>query len=161
MPQYSTRAQLPGRPNISQSIRDKVFAETGGICYYCGWIAQSVDHIIPYSYGGTDELYNLVACCLLCNHIANNRIFDDIEAKRDYLLNEYKHNKKYERRRQLNFCATCGELFRQKWKGATRFLCAPCNTADLALDKPTKDRRKEIIEDANRRLREEQNGYEV
>jgi hypothetical protein len=37
-------------------------------CAYCGDDANTVDHIIPSSRGGTDDLMNLVAACDLCNY---------------------------------------------------------------------------------------------
>lgn len=37
-------------------------------CAYCGDEANTVDHIIPSSRGGTDDPMNLVAACNLCNY---------------------------------------------------------------------------------------------
>jgi hypothetical protein len=36
-------------------------------CAYCGDEANTVDHVIPSSRGGTDDLMNLVAACDRCN----------------------------------------------------------------------------------------------
>jgi hypothetical protein len=36
-------------------------------CVYCGLEATTIDHIVPQSRGGTDDLTNLVACCNKCN----------------------------------------------------------------------------------------------
>lgn len=45
-------------------------------CSYCGVAlieskvannAATVDHLVPRSAGGTDDVYNLVACCRVCN----------------------------------------------------------------------------------------------
>jgi len=47
--------------------RDKVLERDGFTCAYCGDEANSVDHIIPRSQGGTDDLDNLVAACMQCN----------------------------------------------------------------------------------------------
>lgn len=39
-----------------------------GPCVYCGtWVANSVDHVVPRSRGGTDEPDNLVSACYACN----------------------------------------------------------------------------------------------
>jgi hypothetical protein len=39
-----------------------------GPCVYCGSIyADTVDHVIPRSRGGTDDQANLVSACLECN----------------------------------------------------------------------------------------------
>ena len=42
-------------------------------CVYCGDEANSVDHIIPISKGGTDDLNNLVAACTRCNYSLGNK----------------------------------------------------------------------------------------
>jgi hypothetical protein len=39
----------------------------GGECYYCGWPATEVDHIIPGSRGGGHEDENLVPACSRCD----------------------------------------------------------------------------------------------
>jgi 5-methylcytosine-specific restriction endonuclease McrA len=36
-------------------------------CYYCGSPANTADHLVPLSKGGTHDEYNLVACCHACN----------------------------------------------------------------------------------------------
>lgn len=38
-----------------------------GLCFYCGKDATSTDHVIPRSWGGTDEPENLVPACKSCN----------------------------------------------------------------------------------------------
>ncbi|MBZ0314966.1 MAG: HNH endonuclease [Anaerolineae bacterium] len=49
-----------------------LYSQQEGKCYYCGQILEmnqdsrigtSVDHKIPQSRGGTNELENLVLCC--------------------------------------------------------------------------------------------------
>jgi 5-methylcytosine-specific restriction endonuclease McrA len=37
-------------------------------CYYCGDLANTVDHIKPRHLGGTDHRDNLVAACADCNY---------------------------------------------------------------------------------------------
>lgn len=44
------------------------------MCYYCGDIADTVDHIIDRSAGGTDAISNLVAACQECNYGKINKI---------------------------------------------------------------------------------------
>ena len=44
-------------------------------CFYCGKYIKSdktLDHIIPVSKGGKDEVSNLVVCCHDCNTIKDN-----------------------------------------------------------------------------------------
>jgi 5-methylcytosine-specific restriction endonuclease McrA len=38
------------------------------MCAYCGGSAETVDHIVPRSRGGTLTWDNAVAACLRCNH---------------------------------------------------------------------------------------------
>ena len=42
-------------------------------CVYCGDDANTVDHVIPTSRGGTDDPMNLVAACNSCNFGLGNR----------------------------------------------------------------------------------------
>lgn len=39
-----------------------------GRCAYCGGRAETVDHVLPRSRGGTSTWLNLVAACRACNH---------------------------------------------------------------------------------------------
>lgn len=47
-------------------LRDKM-------CAYCGGHAETVDHIVPRSRGGTLTWENAVAACMKCNHRKANR----------------------------------------------------------------------------------------
>lgn len=42
-------------------------------CAYCGDEANTVDHVIPISNGGMDNLENLVAACDKCNYGMGNK----------------------------------------------------------------------------------------
>lgn len=57
-------------------LRHRLAGEQNWHCAYCGVIMKiydgsptsvTVDHIIPYSKGGFDNWYNLVAACFRCN----------------------------------------------------------------------------------------------
>lgn len=51
-------------------------------CTYCKVnSANSWDHILPYSYGGTEDSNNLVPCCMGCNLMLGNLLFYSIEEK--------------------------------------------------------------------------------
>ena len=50
-----------------QKLRLVVLARDGRTCHYCGGWANTVDHVVPKAYGGTDALDNLVAACMRCN----------------------------------------------------------------------------------------------
>ena len=52
-----------------------VLKRDGYTCHYCHRDANSVDHVVPRSHGGTDDLDNLVACCSSCNSSKGDRFF--------------------------------------------------------------------------------------
>jgi 5-methylcytosine-specific restriction endonuclease McrA len=74
----------PGR-YIPLVVREQIMERSEGICFYCGEVADSIDHIIPWSQGGTHHPMNLVASCMLCNVIAGERLFRDITDKMAYI----------------------------------------------------------------------------
>lgn len=62
---------------MSKSLRFEVLTRDGYRCRYCGADAKSVslhiDHVLPRSVGGKDELGNLVTACADCNHGKSDR----------------------------------------------------------------------------------------
>lgn len=60
-------------------IRKEVLARDGAICHYCGvtrrWM--QVDHVVPRTKGGTDDLANLVVACRRCNSSKGNRDLEE------------------------------------------------------------------------------------
>src|SRR3954454_1863125 len=67
---------VPFRRRVAVSRR-AVMARDGGLCQYCGTRADSIDHVVPRSRGGTHTWENVVAACRPCN-----------VRKRDRLLHE-------------------------------------------------------------------------
>lgn len=54
--------------NMCKSISKIIFKRDGYKCQYCGSNKQlTVDHIIPLSKGGTNEIDNLITSCRYCN----------------------------------------------------------------------------------------------
>lgn len=76
------------RRHISDGQRERVFAMTGGACFYCGYAATCLDHIMPHSYVANDTDDNLVPACDICNSIAGNQHFASLQAKKEYILAE-------------------------------------------------------------------------
>lgn len=66
----------------------KVLKRDNEVCQYCEFPADSVDHIVPYSWSHDNSLDNLVAACFRCNLIASDFMFSDFTAKRDYILSK-------------------------------------------------------------------------
>ena len=62
---------------ISKKLRFEVFKRDGFKCQYCGSVPPivvlEVDHIVPVSKNGTDEIDNLVTSCFDCNRGKSNR----------------------------------------------------------------------------------------
>src|SRR5262245_39389667 len=77
-----TSAQYrPARPSVIDgtytkgwpTVRAFVLERDEHVCQYCGNEANTVDHIIPRSKGGTTNPTNLVACCASCNRAKKDR----------------------------------------------------------------------------------------
>jgi len=75
----------PGR-YIPLATRERIMSLHEHLCFYCGLSAVTIDHVIPWSQGGTHHPMNLVACCQGCNSIAGERLFRDITDKINYVL---------------------------------------------------------------------------
>lgn len=46
-------------------------------CHYCGEPAETIDHVIPKSRGGTDEPGNLVPACRRCNASKGTKLLSE------------------------------------------------------------------------------------
>jgi hypothetical protein len=67
------RARKPFSPKTRKEVSEK----TDGHCYSCGHKFQSlseiwIEHIIPFSLGGSDEPQNLLPGCRICNYTRQN-----------------------------------------------------------------------------------------
>ena len=73
------------RKKFTRKQRESIFQKTGGICYLCGgnisFASFEIDHRMPKSKGGTDELSNLFPCCHCCNTIKHDIYPDDFVKK--------------------------------------------------------------------------------
>jgi 5-methylcytosine-specific restriction endonuclease McrA len=78
-------------PNI-KTIK-AVFDKTDGRCWYCGKLFEddhTIDHVLPRSRGGKEDIENLVPCCKPCN-----------SAKRDKTIIEFR--RMYQKQRGMVF----------------------------------------------------------
>ena len=64
----------PYKSAYYQKTRQLVLRRDYNTCHYCGQEANTVDHLIPVSKGGTDDASNMVACCLQCNSSKRDRM---------------------------------------------------------------------------------------
>jgi 5-methylcytosine-specific restriction endonuclease McrA len=47
-------------------------------CAYCGLRAETIDHVVPRSRGGTHTWENCVACCARCNHRKADKLLAEL-----------------------------------------------------------------------------------
>lgn len=68
------------RMSLSKKIRFEIFKRDGFKCTYCGQnppqVVLEIDHIIPKSAGGKDEIVNLTTSCFDCNRGKSDRAID-------------------------------------------------------------------------------------
>lgn len=129
MSKYSSRSQRSRRPSLSPYIRSRILERDGHECAYCHYEATHVDHIVPYSYGGMDDDENLVASCDICNRLANNKVFESFDLKRDFIRSRYGPYlfRRFNRfRKQMSFCPDCESVFIPNVDGASTLLCSKC-----------------------------------
>ena len=72
--------KVPHREGIPLTRRT-IFARDDHTCQYCGARAESIDHILPRSRGGTHTWENVVAACRRCNSRKENRLPDEAGLK--------------------------------------------------------------------------------
>ena len=89
------------RKPLAQKIRFEVFKRDSFTCQYCGTQAPDaileVDHIIPVSKGGTNDVLNLITACKECNRGKSNNVLSD-----DTVVNKMrKQAKELQERREM------------------------------------------------------------
>lgn len=47
-------------------------------CYFCGEVAQTIDHFYPRAKGGKSDDQNLVAACYTCNGLKSDRTYEEL-----------------------------------------------------------------------------------
>jgi hypothetical protein len=64
-------------------LRRAVLERDNHTCHYCGEKPEQMcaDHVIPLSRGGSNEMDNLVACCLPCNSSKSDRLLSEWEGR--------------------------------------------------------------------------------
>lgn len=66
------------RDPISPKLRFEVFKRDKYVCQYCGAcgpdVELEIDHVIPVSRGGTDDINNLKTACFKCNRGKGDRV---------------------------------------------------------------------------------------
>ena len=142
---YPNRSTSKRRARLNPSVIDRIMDRDRRTCVYCGFRANCIDHVVPWSYGGGHEDDNLVASCDVCNKILSDRVFDSVDSKRQFVRDRYGDH--FAGRvsvaiKSLSICGDCGFVFAPSVPGATNVLCAQCYLDDSEWH-PRDDRRKE------------------
>ena len=94
------------RKNLSKSVRFEVFKRDSFKCQYCGKSAPDVvlevDHIIPVSKGGDNDISNLITACFDCNRGKRDKKLTD---KQSAKLQKEELDKLNAKREQLEMIA--------------------------------------------------------
>src|SRR3712207_671196 len=73
----SRYVRVPYRRPIPMT-RTGVLRRDGRRCVYCGRRADTIDHVVPRSRGGTHAWDNCVAACRTCNSRKADRLLDEL-----------------------------------------------------------------------------------
>jgi hypothetical protein len=72
---------VSSRTGIPRRVRDAVLSDDAK-CAYCGFYATVIDHVVPWSRGGTHALENLAPACWECNAEKHDKCPDEWAAWR-------------------------------------------------------------------------------
>jgi hypothetical protein len=118
---------------MKPGLRFEVFKRDDFVCRYCGRrspaVILEVDHVIPRSGGGRDDLENLVTSCFECNRGKSARLLsampleEDLHertvqiAERELQISEYDHWRARQRAREDIDLANLRGKWAEKWGG--------------------------------------------
>ncbi len=70
--------------HYKKTIKKYIYERDGRKCHFCrkelSFRQISLDHYLPRSMNGPDDIYNMVLCCKKCNKYKKNRIPSDYES---------------------------------------------------------------------------------
>lgn len=84
MPKHMRFVVQPSR-TVPRKVREIVFARDGFVCAYCADEKGpfDLDHIHPYSRGGTNDADNLTVACASCNRSKGDLTLDEWRQRQD------------------------------------------------------------------------------
>ena len=83
---------------MKKKTRFEVFQRDGFTCQYCGGkppeVVLEVDHIMPRSKNGSDDMENLITSCFDCNRGKRDKNLTDVPERIKINIEEIKERKK-------------------------------------------------------------------
>jgi 5-methylcytosine-specific restriction endonuclease McrA len=85
-PHSDSRKKRKGTGKVAPTTRVKVYERDQGLCRYCGVELDvtgfgprmfTVDHVVPWSRGGSKQIENLAAACQTCNGRKSDQLLDE------------------------------------------------------------------------------------
>jgi 5-methylcytosine-specific restriction endonuclease McrA len=73
----SRYVRVPYRPSVPMT-RSGVLRRDQRVCAYCGKRADTIDHVLPRSRGGSHSWENCVAACRSCNSRKADRLLSEL-----------------------------------------------------------------------------------
>lgn len=145
---------------ITNELRRAVFERDNFTCQYCGGVGEEtdleVDHIIPVSKGGNDDIRNLCTACWKCNRSKGARILttgelqqvaDKINSPLEYLMSltseEYNGEKKSEKLMMYFTPSLMADI--RDWCSLKRVSCVDYITGLINADLEKKKERLEFF----------------
>lgn len=75
---------MSAKARVRESLLRQLTVPFGAVCWYCGldlrYQIKHIDHILPKSLGGSDDLDNLALTCSFCNYAKHDRTIDEFYA---------------------------------------------------------------------------------
>jgi hypothetical protein len=125
------------RTNVHLRKWDLVIETYGELCAYChNQPATQIDHVIPVSWKECNHIYNLRPACAWCNLLAGSQVFEDFDAKHEWLREERSRKRRFRGARTI--CTCCKLPFQNPLHSPNFFLCAECH--EYEYQKPLRKR---------------------
>ncbi len=70
--------RIPRWARTPPVTRRSVLRRDGGLCVYCSAPADTIDHVIPRSRGGTHDWFNVVAACKRDNLVKADQLLSEL-----------------------------------------------------------------------------------
>lgn len=113
------------RTNAHLRKWDLVIEIYGELCAYChNQPATQIDHVIPVSWKECNHIYNLRPACAWCNLLAGSKVFENFDAKYEWLRAERNRKRRFKGARTV--CTCCKLPFQNPLHSPNFFLCGEC-----------------------------------